>query len=46
MRELGCAATFLGRELSISQPVVSQAVQRGEILAAERGWQWSDLTIL
>ncbi len=46
VRELGYSATSLGRELGVSQPAVSQAVHRGELLAAKQGWQLSDLVIL
>jgi REP element-mobilizing transposase RayT len=46
VRELGHSATMLGRMLGLSQPAVSQAVHRGEMLAAERSWQLSRLTIL
>ena len=38
VRELGYTATALARRLGISQPAVSQAVNRGEKLVAERGW--------
>jgi len=38
VRELGHTATALARRLGISQPAVSQAVRRGEKMAAERGW--------
>jgi REP-associated tyrosine transposase len=43
VRELGVTATSLARELGISQPAVSQAVQRGDMLATERGWKLADL---
>lgn len=46
VRELGYSATELGRKLGLSQPAVSQAVRRGEMLAGERGWRLSELTIL
>lgn len=46
VRELGYSATMLGRTLGLSQPAVSQAVLRGEMLAVKRGWQLSSLTNL
>lgn len=46
VRELGLTATAMSRELGISQPAVSQAVQRGERLAAERGWRLNELVKL
>lgn len=42
VREVGLTATSLAKYLRISQPAVSQAVERGERLAAERGWQLKD----
>lgn len=46
VRDLGFTATALARELGVSQPAVTQAVQRGERLVAERGWKLSNLTNL
>jgi REP-associated tyrosine transposase len=46
VRELGHSTTALSRELSISQPAVSQSVRRGESLAVERGWKLSELVKL
>ena len=46
VRELGYTATALARDLKISQPAVSQAVQRGEILVAKQGWNLRKLIIL
>jgi hypothetical protein len=43
VRELGMTATALGRELGISQPAVSQAVQRGELLVRERCWELGEM---
>ncbi len=42
VRELGYSTTALGRSLGISQPAVSQAVRRGELLAAEEGWKLNE----
>lgn len=42
-RELGLTATSVGRRLSITQPAVSRAAERGEQLAVEQGWQFRDL---
>jgi putative transposase len=46
VRELGYTATSIGLKLGVSQPAVSQAVRRGEVLVAERGWQLNDFGIL
>jgi chromosomal replication initiation ATPase DnaA len=46
VRELGFSATSLGLEFGVSQPAVSQAVKRGELLVVEQGWQLCDLVIL
>ncbi|MEA3544959.1 MAG: transposase [Thermodesulfobacteriota bacterium] len=43
VRDLGFTATALAKKIGISQPAVSQAVQRGEILAAKRGWVLPEL---
>lgn len=39
VREMGMSATALATRLNLTQPAVSRAVQRGEQLAAENGWQ-------
>ncbi|WP_460597993.1 transposase [Geomonas sp. Red276] len=43
IRELGLTATFLAKELGNSQPAVSQAVIRGELLVREHAWNLRDL---
>lgn len=43
VREIGLTATSLAKFLGISQPAVTQAVERGKRLAAERGWRLKDL---
>lgn len=46
VRELGFSVTFLGRQLGISQPAASMAVQRGEQMVAAQGWRLSELRSL
>lgn len=43
VREIGMTTTLLAKALRISQPAVTQAVQRGERLTAERGWKLQEL---
>jgi putative transposase len=43
VREIGLTATSMAKFLGVSQPAVTQAVERGQRLAAERGWQLKDL---
>jgi putative transposase len=43
VREIGLTATSLAKYLGISQPAVTQAVERGERIAVERGLQLKDL---
>ncbi len=46
VRELGCTATAVAQELGMSQPAVSKAVRRGEMLAAEQGWTLAEIVKL
>lgn len=39
VRELGVTATSLAAEFHLSQPAISLAVKRGELLANQKGWQ-------
>lgn len=39
VRELGSTATLLAKRFNLTQPAISLAVGRGELLAAERGWR-------
>lgn len=43
VREMNLSATELAGKLNLSQPSVSRAVQRGEKLARENGWQLINL---
>ncbi|MBJ6749416.1 transposase [Geomonas anaerohicana] len=43
VREIGLTETSMAKFLGLSQPAVSQAVERGERLATERGWALRDL---
>ena len=39
VRELGISATALARRIGISQPAISQSVERGEAIAKENGFE-------
>lgn len=39
VREIGLTATSMAKYLGVSQPAVTQAVERGERLATEKGWR-------
>ena len=43
VREIGITETALAKILQVSQPAIAQSVSRGELLAAEKGWQLKDL---
>ncbi|WP_224958166.1 transposase [Geomonas subterranea] len=43
VREIGLTATLLAKFLRVSQPAVTQAVERGERLVAEKGWKLREL---
>ena len=43
VREMGMSATAVASRLNLTQPSVSRAVQRGEQIAAENGWQLREL---
>ncbi|GFO68351.1 hypothetical protein GMLC_19300 [Geomonas limicola] len=43
IREIGLTGVSMAKFLGISQPAVTQALERGERLAAERGLQLKDL---
>jgi hypothetical protein len=42
-QEMGMTATSVGCRLKISQPTASRAAQRGQQLAAEKGWTLRDM---
>ena len=43
VRELGWSATALAATPNLTQPAVTVAVRRGEVLARENGWQFGSL---
>jgi REP element-mobilizing transposase RayT len=42
VRELGISATEIARRIGISQPAISQSVERGEAIAKENGFELMD----